>query len=79
MELVQAVDGQLRERFGIDFRAAVGSGVDAVGELRAVALHLARAGIEQQSAHGGAAYIDADDKGIGQGVLTASFRYSMGA
>ena len=67
VEFVQTVDGQLRERVGIDLRAAVGSGVDAVGELRAVALHLARAGVEQQSADRRAAYVDTDDKGIGIG------------
>src|SRR6185503_17901841 len=36
VKLVQAVDGQLRECFGIDFRAAIRRGVDAVGDLRAV-------------------------------------------
>ena len=68
VELIQTVDGQLGKRFGIDLRAAIGSGVDAVSELCAVALHLARAGVEQQSADGGAAYVDADDKGIRGGA-----------
>ena len=31
MELVQTVDGQLGKRIGIDFRAAIGSGPDAIG------------------------------------------------
>jgi hypothetical protein len=68
VEFVQAVDSQLGKRIGIDFRAAIGSGVYAIGKLRAVTLHLPPAGVEQQSAHGRAAYIDTDDKGVGGGA-----------
>ena len=73
MEFVQTVDGEFGQRVGIDFRAAIGSGVDAVRELCAVALHLARAGVEQQSAHRRAAYVDADDKGIARGGAHGEF------
>ena len=54
----------LRELFGIDFRAAVGSGRMLIGQMRAVALHLARVGIEQQRAHGGSADVEAYNEGI---------------
>jgi len=68
VEFVQTVDGQLGKRIGIDFRAAIGSGVYAVSELGTVTLHRSPAGVEQQSAHRRAAYIDTDDKGIGGGA-----------
>src|SRR5580704_9711565 len=66
VDLVQAVDGKLRERFGIDFRSAFLSGVDAVGDLGAIAFHSARAGVEKQSADGRTAHIDANDKRVGR-------------
>ena len=43
---------------------AIGERLPATAELGAVALHLARAGVEQQSANRRAADIDTDDKGI---------------
>jgi hypothetical protein len=46
VEFVQAVDRQLGKRIGIDFRAAIGSGVYAIGKLRAATLHLPPAGVE---------------------------------
>ncbi len=67
MELVQTVDGELRQRLGIDFRAAVRSGADAVGNLGAVALQLARTGVEQECANRRTAYVDTHNEKIGEG------------
>ena len=68
VKLVQAVDGKLRERLGIDFRSAFRSGVDAVGDLSSVAFHAARAGVEKERSDRRTTDVDADDKGIGRGA-----------
>ncbi len=66
MQFIEAVDGVLGQLFGIDFGAAIGSGADAVRQMRAIAFHLARGGIVQQRAHRGGADVEAYNVGIGR-------------
>jgi hypothetical protein len=46
MQLIQAVQGVLREFVRVDLRAAVGRCANPVGNLRAKSLHLPSLGIE---------------------------------
>ena len=64
MELIQAIDGQLRQLFGIGLCASIRSRADPVRELCSVTLHLAGAGVEKESANRGTAGVNANDERI---------------
>ena len=66
MKLVQAIDGELCELFGIDFGAAVLRGPNAIRYLDAIAFHPASPGVEQQSPDRGAADVEASDERTGR-------------
>lgn len=70
MQLVQTIDGEFRQRVGVDFRSTIGRGFQLVRNPRAVAFHLPRLAIEQKSAHGGAAHIEAYNEDAG-GIVGA--------
>jgi hypothetical protein len=65
VKLVQAIDGELSELFGINFGAAVLGSPNAIRYLDAVAVHPASPGVEEECPDRGAADVEANDEGIG--------------